>query len=100
MPADSSATFLLGVQEAGMGGAGSGTGRSVSWHVVSPGAAGGVTVSSDSGTLTVVEDRSTTPLSVTAGGPGVHPVTFALTQGGRALPSLTLDVDVGAANPH
>jgi hypothetical protein len=86
-----SATFLLGVQEENSGGA------SVSWHVVNPGATGGVTVSPDSGTFTVVDGRSTASLGVTAVGPGVHPITFALTQGGRSLPSLTLDVDVATS---
>jgi predicted alpha-1,2-mannosidase len=90
MPAGSSSAFLLGVQEEG------GVAAEVSWHVLNPRATTGVTVSSDSGTFKVVDGRSTTPLRVTATGPGVHPITFALTQGSRSLPSLTLDVDVAA----
>jgi hypothetical protein len=44
----------------------------------------------------VVDGRSTTPLVVTAASPGTSAVTIDLTQGGKPLPSLTLDVDATA----
>jgi hypothetical protein len=89
MASDSSATVQLGVQEAGATGA-----ESVAWHIADPGALGGVTVSPASGTLNVVKGRSVTPLRVSSGVAGDVALTFDLTQGGRSLPDLTLDVDV------
>jgi hypothetical protein len=70
---------------------------SVAWHVADPSALSGVTVSPTSGTLAVVGGRSVTSLRVRTGGPGDVPVTFDLTQGGKALPNLTFDVDVSPA---
>jgi predicted alpha-1,2-mannosidase len=91
VPAGGTATVLLGVQEAAAAGS-PGSVRTVAWHVVPRGATG-VTVTPDSGTLTVVGGRSTTPLGVTSTGPGPASVTIDLTQGGDALPNVTLDVD-------
>jgi predicted alpha-1,2-mannosidase len=89
--ADGTATVLLGVQEAGTPRTAASV-STVTWHVVLPTTAG-VTVSPDSGALSVVGGRSTTPVHVTSTGPGGSSVTFDLAQGGVPLPSLTLDVD-------
>jgi hypothetical protein len=92
LPANGSATTQLAVQEAtGPGG----PVHPVSWRVVPSPGVEGVTVSPASGILDVADGRSTTPLRVTAGSPGTFAVTIDLTQGGRPLPSLTFDVDVG-----
>jgi predicted alpha-1,2-mannosidase len=86
-----SATFLLGVQEAS---GGSGSPRTVMWHAV-PSA--GTTISPASGSLRVVDGRSTAPLVVTSASPGTSTVTFDLAQRGEPLPSLTLDVNATAS---
>jgi hypothetical protein len=63
------------------------------WHVVpSPNS----TVSPTSGTLRVVDGRSTTPVVVAAANPGTSAVTIDLALGGEPLPSLTLDIDATA----
>jgi predicted alpha-1,2-mannosidase len=80
----------LGVQEALPTGGGT---RTVAWHVAS---GADVTVSPSSGMIRVVGNRSTVPLQVTSAVPGTHAVTLVLTQGGAALPALTLDVVVGS----
>ncbi len=90
VPAGGSATVFLGVQEAS---GASGSPRTVTWHAV-PSA--GTTISPASGSLPVVDGRSTTPLVVTPAKAGTSTVTFDLTQGGEPLPSLTLDVDATA----
>jgi hypothetical protein len=82
-----STTVLLGVQEAS---GRSGPPRTVTWHVV-PSA--GTTISPTSGTLRVVDGRSTTPLVVGETNPGTSAVAIDLDQGSEPLPSLTLDVD-------
>lgn len=92
VPANGVATVQLGVQE-GEGAASHGSVRTVAWHVVPSSGATGVRVSPTSGTLRVVDGRSTTPLQVTSGSPGTWPVTIDLNQGSDPLPSLTLDVD-------
>lgn len=89
MASDSSATVQLGVQESGTADA-----ESVAWHITDPGASSGVTVSPASGTFDVVKGRTVTPLRVSSGAAGDVALTFDLTQGGRSLPDLTLDVDV------
>jgi predicted alpha-1,2-mannosidase len=89
-----SATFQLGVQESGTAGAGP---ESVAWHVADPGVLSGVTVSPASGTLEVVGGRSATSLRLSSAGPGDVAVTFDLSQGGKALPDITFDVDVSPA---
>jgi len=89
MASDSSTTVQLGVQESGASGSGS-----VAWHIADHGASAGVTVSPASGTLDVVNGRSVTSLRVSSGVAGDVALTFELTQGGRSLPDLTLDVDV------
>jgi hypothetical protein len=61
----------------------------VSWRA-SPSV--GVTVSPTSGTVRVVDGHSTTPLRVTSVEPGTSTITFDLTQKGKPLPSLTLDI--------
>jgi predicted alpha-1,2-mannosidase len=91
-----SATIQLGVQESGAAGRGTGP-EPVLWHVADPGALSGVTVSPTSGTIDVVGGRSVTSLRVSTGGPGDASVTFDLSQGGKALPDLTFDVDVSPA---
>jgi predicted alpha-1,2-mannosidase len=88
VPPGGSALLRLGVQEASPSG-GSRSVELVSWRAV-PSA--GVTLSPASGTLRVVDGRSTTPLRVTSTGAGASTVTFDLTQGGTPLPGLTLDV--------
>ncbi len=95
VPANGVATFELGVQEE-EGAGSSGSVRMVAWHVVPSAGDAGVTVSPTSGTLRVVDGRSTTPLRVTSGSPGSSSVTIDLNQGGDALPSLTLDVDASS----
>jgi hypothetical protein len=92
MANDSSASFQLGVQEAGAVDAGS-----VAWHVADPGASSSVTVSPASGTFTVTGGRADVPLTVTSGAAGDVAVSFDLTEGGRPLPDLTLDVDVSSS---
>jgi len=96
MPSNGSATLQLGVQESRTAGTGTGP-EVVTWHLADPGALSGVTVSPASGTLDVVGGRSVTSLRVRTGGPGDVSVTFDLTQGGKALPDLTFDVDVAPA---
>jgi hypothetical protein len=91
-----SATIQLGVQESGAAGRGTGP-EPVLWHVADPDALSGVTVSPTSGTIDVVGGRSVTSLRVSTGGPGDASVTFDLSQGGKALPDLTFDVDVSPA---
>jgi predicted alpha-1,2-mannosidase len=93
MPAGASATFQLGVQE---GSGGGGSVRTVGWHVVPSAGVVGVRVVPASGTLSVLNGRSTTPLQVTSGSPGTFAVRIDLTQGGKPLPNLTLDVDVSS----
>jgi predicted alpha-1,2-mannosidase len=88
VPVGGSATFQLGVQE-GSQPAGSRAVELVSWRA-SPSV--GVTVSPTSGTLRVVDGHSTTPLRVTSVEPGTSTITFDLTQKGKPLPSLTLDI--------
>lgn len=95
VPADSSATVQLGVQEAARP-RGTGSAPTVTWRVVPSPASTGVTVSPASGTWSAASDRTTTPLRVASGGPGTYPVTVELDQGGTRLPTLTLDVDVGS----
>lgn len=95
VPANGVATFRLGVQEE-EGTGSSGSVRTVAWHVVPSAGAAGVTVSPSSGTLRVVDGRSTTPLRVTAASPGISSVTIDLNQGGDPIPSLALDVDVNS----
>jgi predicted alpha-1,2-mannosidase len=95
MPADGTASFGLGVQEEG----GAGAGAKIVWHVAGSGSAagsGGVTVSPDSGSFSALKGRSSTPVGVTSQGAGDFSITFALTQGGVALPDLTLDIDVAS----
>ena len=89
VPVGGSAAVGLGVQEVD-GASGTAPTATVSWHVVGAGTVPVVTPAS--GTLRVSGGRATTPLEVTATGPGTRPVTIALRQGGRALPDLTLDV--------
>jgi predicted alpha-1,2-mannosidase len=95
VPADGSTTFQLGVQE-GSGSPGSEKVQMVAWHEVPVAGLEGVTVSPASGTLKVINGRSTTPLRLTAGSPGTFALTIDLTQAGQPLPSLTLDVDVSS----
>jgi predicted alpha-1,2-mannosidase len=92
MASDSSASLELGVQEAGAADAGP-----VAWHVADPGASSGVTVSPASGTFTVTGGRADVPVTVTSGAAADVGVTFDLTEGGRPLPDLTLDVDVSSS---
>jgi hypothetical protein len=95
LPADSSATVGLGVQEEGGDGPKEAT-HTATWHVVpSPGVLG-VRVSPASGSISVVHGRTTTPLRVTSGSPGTFTVTIDVSQGGRSLPSLVLDVEVSS----
>jgi len=91
VPTGGSATVALGVQEVD-GAGGSAAAATVDWRAVGSGGAD-VGVSPTSGTLRVTGGRSTTPLEVTVTGPGTGTVTFALSQGGRRLPDLTLDVE-------
>jgi hypothetical protein len=65
--------------------------------VADPNALSGVTVSPASGTLNVVGGRSVTSLRLSSAGPGDVSVTFDLSQGGKALPDITFDVDVSPA---
>jgi predicted alpha-1,2-mannosidase len=98
LAADSSTTFQLGVQEEEVSGT-TEPAHTVTWHVA-PSAADtaviGVKVSPTSGSIDVVHGRSTVPLHVTSGSPGTFPLTIDLSQGGKSLPSLTLDVDVAS----
>ncbi len=93
VPAGGSATLQLGVQEAG---GASSHAQTVAWHVVPSSANGAVTVSPTSGTVTVTGGRSTTPIQVSVGSAGPSAVTFSLNQGGRPLPSVTVEVDVSS----
>jgi predicted alpha-1,2-mannosidase len=92
VPAGGATTMQLGVQE-GAGPGSSGSVATVAWHVVPSAGAAGVTISPSSGTLRVVDGRSTTPIRVTSGSSGISSVTIDLNQGGDPLPSVTLDVD-------
>jgi predicted alpha-1,2-mannosidase len=83
-----SALLQLGVQETSRSAGPKGV-ELVSWRAA-PSA--GITVSPTSGTLSVVDGRSMTPLRVTSTRPGTSTVTFALTQEGAPLPGLTVDV--------
>jgi predicted alpha-1,2-mannosidase len=95
LPADSSATVGLGVQEEGGDGPKEAT-HTATWRVIpSPGVLG-VRVSPASGSIIVVHGRTTTPLRVTSGSPGTFTVTIDVSQGGRSLPSLVLDVEVSS----
>jgi predicted alpha-1,2-mannosidase len=94
MPANSTASFQLGVQEASEhGGA-----QTVSWRMIGPVPAvapgTGVTVSAESGTMSVSGHRGATTMQMTSHGSGSFSVTFELTQGSRLLPNVTLDVNV------
>ncbi len=90
--AGDAATVRLGVQEEGSP-AGADPAPTVSWRIESAPGAGGVTVSPDSGTLTVAGDRLSTPLRIESAAPGDTAVTVDLEQDGVPLPDLTLDVD-------
>jgi predicted alpha-1,2-mannosidase len=92
MASDSSVSVQLGVQEAGAADAGS-----VAWHVADTGALSSVTVSPASGTFTVTGGRAEVSLTVTSGAAADVGITFDLTEGGRPLPDLTLDVDVSSS---
>ena len=94
LPANGSATFQLGVQEEG-GAASSGSVQAVAWHVAPSTTAAGVTLTPDSGTLRVVDGRSTTPILVASGSAGRSSIMIDLDQEGHPLPNLTLEVDVG-----
>jgi hypothetical protein len=54
-------------------------------------------VSPASGTFTVTGGRADVPVTVTSGAAADVGVTFDLTEGGRPLPDLTLDVDVSSS---
>jgi len=95
VPAGGAATVQLGVQE-GAGTGSPGSVRTVAWHVVPSAETAGATISPSSGTLRVVGGRSTTPIRVTAGSPGISSVTIDMNQGGDPLPSVTLDIDASS----
>ncbi|MGO8869936.1 MAG: GH92 family glycosyl hydrolase [Acidimicrobiales bacterium] len=92
LAAGTTATVQLGVQEGPPPPRAAPVGT-VAWHVVPSPAAAGVTVSPSSGIVRLSTVRLTVPLQVAVGGPGTYAVTVDLTQGGRRLPTLTLEVD-------